>query len=111
MPGGRPRRILVGLRPAAVRNRWGCPAIPDRKSTRLNSSHSQISYAVLCLKKKLNNLLLNASQAKSDPGNIDIKINCVGHSFEVSVVDDGIEIHSGICSTLFDPFLSSGKSD
>src|SRR5688572_31367801 len=32
-------------------------ADPDRKSTRLNSSHSQISYAVFCLKKK-NNLLL-----------------------------------------------------
>src|SRR3989475_9362422 len=32
----------------------------DRKSTRLNSSHSQISYAVFCLKKKKNttNLLL-----------------------------------------------------
>src|SRR2546430_5248018 len=28
--------------------RWG----RDRKSTRLNSSHSQISYAVFCLKKK-----------------------------------------------------------
>src|SRR2546430_6740718 len=27
---------------------------PDRKSTRLNSSHSQISYAVFCLKKKTN---------------------------------------------------------
>src|SRR5438309_3149117 len=27
-------------------------AIPDRKSTRLNSSHSSISYAVFCLKKK-----------------------------------------------------------
>src|SRR2546427_8144940 len=27
-------------------------AKPDRKSTRLNSSHSQISYAVFCLKKK-----------------------------------------------------------
>src|SRR5256886_3210856 len=27
-------------------------ANPDRKSTRLNSSHSQISYAVFCLKKK-----------------------------------------------------------
>src|SRR2546427_9467993 len=27
-------------------------AQPDRKSTRLNSSHSQISYAVFCLKKK-----------------------------------------------------------
>src|SRR3982750_601988 len=29
--------------------RWGHS---DRKSTRLNSSHSQISYAVFCLKKK-----------------------------------------------------------
>src|SRR2546430_8873694 len=29
----------------------------DRKSTRLNSSHSQISYAVFCLKKKKNKYL------------------------------------------------------
>src|SRR2546430_8801222 len=29
---------------------------PDRKSTRLNSSHSQISYAVFCLKKKKNHM-------------------------------------------------------
>src|SRR2546430_2947047 len=29
----------------------------DRKSTRLNSSHSQISYAVFCLKKKKNKIL------------------------------------------------------
>src|SRR2546430_4410564 len=28
------------------------PVLGDRKSTRLNSSHSQISYAVFCLKKK-----------------------------------------------------------
>src|SRR2546428_3790489 len=28
------------------------PVLADRKSTRLNSSHDQISYAVLCLKKK-----------------------------------------------------------
>src|SRR2546422_4220826 len=27
-------------------------ALPDRKSTRLNSSHGYISYAVFCLKKK-----------------------------------------------------------
>src|SRR2546430_6215413 len=35
----------------------GGPARPpsDRKSTRLNSSHSQISYAVFCLKKKNKN--------------------------------------------------------
>src|SRR5689334_23938034 len=30
---------------------------PDRKSTRLNSSHSSISYAVFCLKKKKNILI------------------------------------------------------
>src|SRR2546430_10837164 len=34
---------------------WIAPMNPDRKSTRLNSSHSQISYAVFCLKKKKTN--------------------------------------------------------
>src|SRR2546422_8481381 len=29
-----------------------CAAVVDRKSTRLNSSHGYISYAVFCLKKK-----------------------------------------------------------
>src|SRR2546430_17101929 len=32
--------------------RGAAPCGGDRKSTRLNSSHSQISYAVFCLKKK-----------------------------------------------------------
>src|SRR3712207_8090499 len=32
-------------------------ATGDRKSTRLNSSHANISYAVFCLKKKKNNIL------------------------------------------------------
>src|SRR3712207_9026094 len=32
----------------------GHPFAPDRKSTRLNSSHANISYAVFCLKKKNN---------------------------------------------------------
>src|SRR5688572_31281104 len=31
----------------------------DRKSTRLNSSHSQISYAVFCLKKKKKNIKIH----------------------------------------------------
>src|SRR5688572_32366892 len=39
-------RIPHGGRPSP--DNWGL----DRKSTRLNSSHSQISYAVFCLKKK-----------------------------------------------------------
>src|SRR5438445_9177764 len=37
------------------RNRWGLTPFAealDRKSTRLNSSHANISYAVFCLKKK-----------------------------------------------------------
>src|SRR3989475_3116147 len=42
--------------------------LEDRKSTRLNSSHSQISYAVFCLKKKKNML-----HAKKLTGVIDIK--------------------------------------
>src|SRR3712207_8982551 len=33
---------------------------PDRKSTRLNSSHANISYAVFCLKKKKPNSALHA---------------------------------------------------
>src|SRR2546430_5902349 len=37
---------LFDLKEIAVRG------LQDRKSTRLNSSHSQISYAVFCLKKK-----------------------------------------------------------
>src|SRR2546430_5183949 len=54
-------RARVGLaRPRAERDRLAEAAailaraarVGDRKSTRLNSSHSQISYAVFCLKKK-----------------------------------------------------------
>src|SRR2546427_2324689 len=53
LPGARAREELElsghWLRVARYR------ATADRKSTRLNSSHSQISYAVFCLKKKKKN--------------------------------------------------------
>src|SRR5205085_7443107 len=52
-------RVLLNRRssrPAAAvraaRGRAHRRSVLDRKSTRLNSSHSQISYAVFCLKKK-----------------------------------------------------------
>src|SRR2546430_11883528 len=49
-------RALPGC---AVSARSGIPrSFLDRKSTRLNSSHSQISYAVFCLKKKKQKSLL-----------------------------------------------------
>src|SRR3712207_7088513 len=44
--------LQLGLRRAAAPE-------GDRKSTRLNSSHANISYAVFCLKKKKINCLLN----------------------------------------------------
>src|SRR2546430_11445136 len=42
----------AGQSPATRRHPAGAADARDRKSTRLNSSHSQISYAVFCLKKK-----------------------------------------------------------
>src|SRR2546427_9575755 len=59
----RRRPAAAGARTAVAETAAGPPGarrgnllarIPgDRKSTRLNSSHSQISYAVFCLKKKI----------------------------------------------------------
>src|SRR2546430_7240348 len=44
---------LQAIAPVRIVDDDGKPLTPtDRKSTRLNSSHSQISYAVFCLKKK-----------------------------------------------------------
>src|SRR2546427_8198608 len=40
-------------------------ATRDRKSTRLNSSHSQISYAVFCLKKKKKNQSIQQHNSKT----------------------------------------------
>src|SRR3712207_7400926 len=37
----------------------------DRKSTRLNSSHANISYAVFCLKKKKTNVRVHLEKARS----------------------------------------------
>src|SRR6266550_7054500 len=54
-PGPRPR---AGIRPPA-------PA-RDRKSTRLNSSHGYISYAVFCLKKKKNTQTIITSNKKNN---------------------------------------------
>src|SRR5207302_9187105 len=42
-------RTSRGRNPSA---RWATSRVRDRKSTRLNSSHVKISYAVFCLKKK-----------------------------------------------------------
>src|SRR5256885_8283194 len=48
-PGGKREGLTV--------NSFSSVSLEDRKSTRLNSSHLVISYAVFCLKKKKNNIL------------------------------------------------------
>src|SRR2546430_5583818 len=73
-------RLLIGSYPAVVRYyTWKrgdgvelyqlqlvtLAGSGDRKSTRLNSSHSQISYAVFCLKKKKNNNHLSRDNHRS----------------------------------------------
>src|SRR3712207_8524878 len=60
MPGPRSGDLplVCLLSPAAVRLRLGGHA--DRKSTRLNSSHANISYAVFCLKKKMTSEIVRA---------------------------------------------------
>src|SRR3712207_7589761 len=51
--GARARRDPAGSRAErSARSRHPADRRPDRKSTRLNSSHANISYAVFCLKKK-----------------------------------------------------------
>src|SRR2546430_10361591 len=54
LPWNLKEEILATVgRTAGLKARFVVP-IPDRKSTRLNSSHSQIPYSVLCLQKKTN---------------------------------------------------------
>src|SRR5256886_12980629 len=52
MLGIEPSKVRTGYAKFDVQNPPLNLALKDRKSTRLNSSHSQISYAVFCLKKK-----------------------------------------------------------
>src|SRR3712207_7589321 len=55
-PGTDRRLVGRALRPLGLGER-GQRRRVDRKSTRLNSSHANISYAVFCLKKKNHTLL------------------------------------------------------
>src|SRR3712207_8927625 len=60
LPEDADRRVLLGVLVVAPVERRGADRgeprrrehLADRKSTRLNSSHANISYAVFCLKKK-----------------------------------------------------------
>jgi signal transduction histidine kinase len=58
------------------------------------------------------NLLLNAGEATAQSeGEIKIEIGSSGESFEVRVADNGAGVPASIRGTLFNPFVSSGKSN
>src|SRR3712207_8659123 len=57
--------VSQGCTPPSAIN-WKDPDNKDRKSTRLNSSHANISYAVFCLKKKKNTTSNNYHHVYSD---------------------------------------------
>src|SRR5206468_6466901 len=65
----RPARIAGagGDRGPRHRRRRREDGVKDRKSTRLNSSHDQISYAVFCLKKKNQTELPSRTDATREP--------------------------------------------
>src|SRR2546429_5083251 len=65
-PQRRLLRVGTGARPAERRDGVIGFHRADRKSTRLNSSHGYISYAVFCLKKK-NNVRLTSSSPPTHP--------------------------------------------
>src|SRR5262245_64183050 len=64
-PASLPRKrtsLARGLSWTTLTGPSGRPVVTDRKSTRLNSSHLGISYAVFCLKKKNNKIKTHNKQ-------------------------------------------------
>src|SRR5438876_2950012 len=59
---------------------------PDRKSTRLNSSHPSISYAVFCLKKKP----LTRAPPLAPPTNSGILLRPINSAFHVHTRPQGV---------------------
>src|SRR5436305_4830820 len=62
------RIAVASRRPRTLRHRHHWRNSEDRKSTRLNSSHVRISYAVFCLKKKKTKkqIILNKQEKNKD---------------------------------------------
>src|SRR2546422_5057998 len=73
-------------------------SIRDRKSTRLNSSHGYISYAVFCLKKKndrrvVNDVVVDGRLPHGDLRASDARLGVVGPAHQTEAHDAGV----GIC--------------
>src|SRR5258708_11473668 len=74
----RPRPSMEILIPAAI----SVPVKADRKSTRLNSSHQIISYAVFCLKKKRDRAI-ERIQSKYPRESREMQITISAHPIQI----------------------------
>ena len=64
------------------------------------------------IERALFNLVLNACEASiTSESEIEIELDSSASMFEIRVIDHGSGIPSAICHTLFDPFVSFGKSN
>src|SRR2546428_8285420 len=69
--------VVVGrVRQPPVRVHTAADTIRDRKSTRLDSSHDQISYAVFCLEKKKNTELFRGNNYVNHLGVVQADCLC-----------------------------------
>src|SRR2546421_9510159 len=81
-----------------IKSRISCifPKPIDRKSTRLNSSHDQISYAVFCLKKKIeieeNNNILELKEKINEIENISIQKRKL--YLEKKILNNNLKLHN-----------------
>src|SRR5256885_5477003 len=82
----------------------------DRKSTRLNSSHLVISYAVFCLKKKKQSLaapdLLRHQRVRADRARMHIVVHEMSQLQDVDLSDRNICIEPPAAA----PFLEQGHA-
>jgi signal transduction histidine kinase len=88
-------------------------AIPELRSRTVSIGTSGATDGVFDptkIERAFFNLLLNACQATSHGlGQIRVEITSLADTFDIRVVDNGSGIPPSIRSTLFDPFVSSGK--
>src|SRR5439155_3199960 len=111
LTGNRFKALLVGAGVTAVLQSSSATTGEDRKSTRLNSSHVDISYAVYCLKKKIKDFLGLSRDATSTYGDDMVKngVNMVDQTSTLRAeINDGLRAEVGADGALSPPFFGNG---
>lgn len=107
----RPASIDIAIRHAvdAVRAR---PEMRNRVVSVRISGDMAGTFDPQKIERALFNLVLNACEASiTSESEIEIELDSSASMFEIRVIDHGSGIPSAICHTLFDPFVSFGKSN